>query len=54
MLKVSEFQKEILASLNLPKNKPFFEGFLPYEAGAEILQEKSSLFGRFEFTKISF
>ena len=37
-----------------PQKQTFFEGFLPYEAGAEILQEKSSLFGRFEFTKISF
>ena len=44
-----------MPSLNVPKSKPFFfEGFMPYEARTEIFQEKGSLFGRFEFTKISF
>ena len=37
------------------KNQPFFlEGSLSYEAKAEILQEKGSLFGKFGFLKISF
>ena len=37
-----------------PKKQHFLEESLPYETRAEILQEKGSLFGRFEFTEISF
>ena len=33
-----------------PKKQTFFEESLPYETRAEILQEKGSLFERFEFT----
>ena len=33
-----------------PKKQTFFEVFLAYHARTEILQEKGSLFGRFEFT----
>ena len=54
VLKVSESQNEIFCLQISQKANQILDRFLPYDARAEIPQEKGSLFGRFEFIKISF